>query len=120
MSAMTNVGGYTMMYSMAPDEKKPISPVTDEQKMQALPTAAQVDNRALTAIPEPERNLTPKSAKDLKSVTPPSKEATVTSVDPTMSAMTNVGGYTMMYSMAPDEKKPISPVTDEQKMQALP
>ncbi|KRY12699.1 Protein UBASH3A -like protein [Trichinella patagoniensis] len=120
MSAMTNVGGYTMMYSMAPDEKKPISPVTDEQKMQALPTAAQVDNRALTAIPEPERNLTPKSAKDLKSVTPPSKEATVTSVDPTMSAMTNVGGYSMMYSMAPDEKKPISPVTDEQKMQALP
>ncbi|KRX72673.1 Protein UBASH3A -like protein [Trichinella sp. T6] len=120
MSAMTNVGGYTMMYSMAPDEKKPISPVTDEQKMQALPTAAQVDNRALTAIPEPERNLTPKSAKDLKSVTPPSKEADATSVDPTMSAMTNVGGYTMMYSMAPDEKKPISPVTDEQKMQALP
>ncbi|KRZ50153.1 Protein UBASH3A -like protein [Trichinella nativa] len=120
VSAMTNVGGYTMMYSMAPDEKKPISPVTDEQKMQALPTAAQVDNRALTAIPEPERNLTPKSAKDPKSVTPPSKEADVTSVDPTMSAMTNVGGYTMMYSMAPDEKKPISPVTDEQKMQALP
>ncbi|KRX49858.1 Protein UBASH3A -like protein [Trichinella murrelli] len=120
MSAMTNVGGYTMMYSMAPDEKKPISPVTDEQKMQALPTAAQVDNRALTAIPEPEQNLTPKSAKDLKSVTPPSKEADVTSVDPTLSAMTNVGGYSMMYSMAPDEKKPISPVTDEQKMQALP
>ncbi|KRX28759.1 hypothetical protein T09_7989, partial [Trichinella sp. T9] len=63
--------------------------------MQALPTAAQVDNRALTAIPEPEQNFTPKSAKDLKSVTPPSKEADVTSVDPTLSAMTNVGGYSM-------------------------
>ncbi|KRX14569.1 Protein UBASH3A -like protein [Trichinella nelsoni] len=120
MSAMTNVGGYTMMYSMAPDGAQPKLPATDEQKLQTVPAAAQVDNKALTAIPDPEQNLTPKTAKDVKSVTPPSKEADVTSVDPTLSAMTNAGGYSMMYSMAPDEKKPISPITDEQKMQALP
>ncbi|KRZ17637.1 Protein UBASH3A -like protein [Trichinella zimbabwensis] len=120
MSAMTNVGGYSMMYSMAPDDNQPKLPATDEQKMQTVPAAEQVDNRALTAIPQPEQSLTPKSVKGAKLATQPTKESDVSSVDPTLSAMTNVGGYSMMYSMAPDAKEPIFPVTDEQKMKALP
>ncbi|KRY01776.1 Protein UBASH3A -like protein [Trichinella pseudospiralis] len=120
MSAMTNVGGYTMMYSMAPDNDQPKAPATDQQKIQTVPTADQIDKQAYTAIPQPESKLTSKSAKSLKSVTPPSKEADVSSVDPTLSAMTNVGGYSMMYSMAPDDDQPKLPAANEQKMQTLP
>ncbi|KRY91915.1 Protein UBASH3A -like protein [Trichinella pseudospiralis] len=120
MSAMTNVGGYTMLYSMAPDNDQPKAPATDQQKIQTVPTADQIDKQAYTAIPQPESKLTSKSAKSLKSVTPPSKEADVSSVDPTLSAMTNVGGYSMMYSMAPNDDQPKLPAANEQKMQTLP
>ncbi|KRZ00248.1 Protein UBASH3A -like protein [Trichinella zimbabwensis] len=58
-----------------------------------------------------------KSKKSSKSLTPPSKQGKIRSKNEIKSEDTNVGGYTMLYSMAPDNDQPKPPVVGERNIQ---
>ncbi|KRZ68675.1 Protein UBASH3A -like protein [Trichinella papuae] len=119
ISEMTNVGGYSMLYSMASDDDKPNPQETGEQKIETSPTREQVENQQLREL-QHKKELMSKSKNSDQTQTPPSKQGKIYSVEEIKSEDTNVGGYTMLYSIAPDDDQPKPPATGECKNQASP
>ncbi|KRZ00967.1 hypothetical protein T11_8641, partial [Trichinella zimbabwensis] len=119
ISEMTNVGGYSMLYSMASDDDKPNPQETGEQKIETSPTREQLENQQLREL-QHKKELMSKSKNSDQTQTPPSKQGKIYSVEEIKSEDTNVGGYTMLYSIAPDDDQPKPPATGECKNQASP
>ncbi|KRX37476.1 Protein UBASH3A -like protein [Trichinella murrelli] len=119
MSEMTNVGGYSMLYSMASDDGKQNSHEICEIKKENKEKAQPVENKE---APETycKRELTPKSKNSIQTRTPTSKQEKIRPVDDINAEETNVGGYTMLYSIAPDDDQPKPPATGETKIKSPP
>ncbi|KRX58055.1 Protein UBASH3A -like protein [Trichinella sp. T9] len=119
MSEMTNVGGYSMLYSMASDDGKQNSHEICEIKKENKEKAQPVENKE---APETycKRELTPKSKNSIQTRTPTSKQEKIRPVDDINAEETNVGGYTMLYSIAPDDDQPKPPATGETKIKSSP
>ncbi|KRZ96588.1 Protein UBASH3A -like protein [Trichinella sp. T8] len=119
MSEMTNVGGYSMLYSMASDDGKQNSHEICEIKKENKEKAQPVENKE---APEThcKRELTPKSKNSIQTRTPPSKQEKIRPIDDINAEETNVGGYTMLYSIAPDDDQPKTPTTGETKIKPSP
>ncbi|KRY97721.1 hypothetical protein T4B_6671, partial [Trichinella pseudospiralis] len=115
----TNVGGYTMLYSIAPDEDQPKPPVTAEVKIERLPTVEQEKNKPLEKSPIKADSMR-KSRKSSKLLAPSLKQEKTRSTNEIQSEDTNVGGYTMLYSIAPDDDQPKAPLAAEVKAERLP
>ncbi|KRY97376.1 hypothetical protein T11_15235, partial [Trichinella zimbabwensis] len=107
------------LYSIAPDDDQPKPPATGECKNQASPIVEQEKNKLLEKSPV-KADSTRKSKKSSKSLTPPSKQGKIRFKNEIKSEDTNVGGYTMLYSIAPDDDQPKPPATGECKNQASP
>ncbi|KRX88620.1 Protein UBASH3A -like protein [Trichinella pseudospiralis] len=119
MTEMTNVGGYSMLYSMAPDNNQLRPPENGEENVQGLPTVEQEKNKPLEKSPIKADSMR-KSRKSSKLLAPSLKQEQIRSKNEIQSEDTNVGGYTMLYSIAPDEDQPKPPVTAEVKIERLP
>ncbi|KRY56822.1 Protein UBASH3A -like protein [Trichinella britovi] len=115
----TNVGGYTMLYSIAPDDDQPKPPTTGETKIKSSPTVETEKTKQLRKSPCKADSMQ-KSRKSSKSLTPPSKQEKIRPVDDINAEETNVGGYTMLYSIAPDDDQPKPPTTGETKIKPSP
>ncbi|KRZ22205.1 Protein UBASH3A -like protein [Trichinella pseudospiralis] len=119
MTEMTNVGGYSMLYSMAPDDNQLRPPESGEENVQGLPTVEQEKNKPLEKSPIKADSMR-KSRKSSKLLAPSLKQEQIRSKNEIQSEDTNVGGYTKLYSIAPDEDQPKPPVTAEVKIERLP
>ncbi|KRX14564.1 Protein UBASH3A -like protein [Trichinella nelsoni] len=115
----TNVGGYTMLYSIAPDDDQPEPPATGETKIKPSPIVETEKSKPLKKSPC-KADTMQKSKKSSKSLTPPLKQEKIRPVDEIRGEETNVGGYTMLYSIAPDDDQPEPPATGETKIKPSP
>ncbi|KRY65852.1 hypothetical protein T4A_12443, partial [Trichinella pseudospiralis] len=119
MTEMTNVGGYSMLYSMAPDDNQLRPPESGEENVQGLPTVEQEKNKPLEKSPIKADSMR-KSRKSSKLLAPSLKQEQIRSKNEIQSEDTNVGGYTMLYSIAPDDDQPKAPLAAEVKAERLP
>ncbi|KRY03692.1 hypothetical protein T12_14283, partial [Trichinella patagoniensis] len=86
----TNVGGYTMLYSIAPDDDQPKTPPTGETKIKPSPIVETKKSKPLEKFPCKADSMQ-KSRKSSKSLTPPLKQEKRRPVDDINAEETNVG-----------------------------
>ncbi|KRX30889.1 hypothetical protein T06_8086, partial [Trichinella sp. T6] len=108
-----------MLYSIAPDDDQPKPPITGETKIKPSPIVETEKTKQLGKSPC-KANSMQKSKKSSKSLTPPLKQEKRRPVDNINAEETNVGGYTMLYSIAPHDDQPKTPTTGETKIKPSP
>ncbi|KRY06211.1 hypothetical protein T01_13256, partial [Trichinella spiralis] len=87
----TNAGGYTMLYSIVPDDDQPKPFATGETKIRPSPIVEAEKSKPLEKSPC-KADTMQKSKKSRKSLTPPSKQEKIRPVDEITAEQTNVGG----------------------------